>query len=110
MVDASNGNWKVGCFYGIRLIYGRENIDLLGICTIFLEHFITSFSELIRNISSLNYSKIFNWVLSPFEMSAIEVHSQINCIAEQLIELQSRKMSRDKFKNVSTTQFWQMFS
>ena len=41
-----------------------------------------------------------------FEVSALEVHSEMGCIAEQLIELQSRQMWRDKFKIVSLTQFW----
>ena len=30
----------------------------------------------------------------------------MDCIAEQLIELQSRQMWRDQFKNVTLTQFW----
>ena len=30
----------------------------------------------------------------------------MDCIAEQLIELQSRQMRRDKFKTASLTEFW----
>ena len=30
----------------------------------------------------------------------------MDCIAEQLLELQSRQMWKDKFKNASLTQFW----
>ena len=39
-------------------------------------------------------------------MSALEVHSDIDCIAEELLELQSRQMWKDKFKKASLTQFW----
>ena len=34
------------------------------------------------------------------------VHPDMDCIAEQLIELQSRQPWRNKFENVSLTQFW----
>ena len=47
-----------------------------------------------RYIPSHNYSKIFNWVRGPFEVSALEVYLEMGCIAEQLIELQSRQMWR----------------
>ena len=30
----------------------------------------------------------------------------MDCIAEQLVELQSRQLWKNKFKNVSLTQFW----
>ena len=43
---------------------------------------------------------------SPFEVSALEAYLEMGCIAEQLIEPQSRHMLRDKFKIVSLTQFW----
>ena len=39
-------------------------------------------------------------------MSALEVHSDMDCIAEELLELQSRQMWKDKFKKASLTQFW----
>ena len=83
-----------------------KNIDLRGISRIFLDHLNGFVSELNRYIPSHNYSKIFNWVRSLFEVSALEVHSEMDCIAEQLIELQSRQMWRDKFKIVFLTQFW----
>ena len=77
-----------------------------SISRIFLEHLNAFVSELDRYIPSHNYSKIFNWVRGPFKLSALEVHLQMGCIAEQLIELQSRQMWRDKFKIVSLTRFW----
>ena len=49
---------------------------------------------------------MFNWVRCPFEESALQVHPETKCIAEQLVELQSRQLWRSKFKNVSLTQFW----
>ena len=83
-----------------------KNIDLRGISRIFLDYLNGFVSELNRYIPSHNYSKIFNWVRSLFEVSALEVHSVMDCIAEQLIELQSRQMWRYKFKIVFLTQFW----
>ena len=83
---------KLDASAALNLIEEEKNIDLRGICPIFLEHLTTFVSELDRYIPSQNYSKIFNWVRSPFEVSALEIHSQIDCIAEQLIELQSRQM------------------
>ena len=77
-----------------------------SILRIFLEHLNAFASELDRYIPSDNYSKIFNWVGGPFEVSAQEVHLEMGCIAEQLIENQSRQMWRDKFKIASLTQFW----
>ena len=77
-----------------------------SITRIFLEHLNAFVSELDRYIPSHNYSKIFNWVRSPFEVSALEVYLEMGCIGEQLIEPQSRHMWRDKFKIVSLTQFW----
>ena len=70
----------------------EKNIDLRGICPNFLEHLTAFVSKLDRYIPSQNYSKIFNWVQSHFEVSALEVYSQVDCIAEQLIEVQSRQM------------------
>ena len=79
---------------------------LRGIRRIFLEHLDTFVSELDRYIPSHSYNKMFNWVRNTFEVSALEVNSEINCFAEQLIELQSLQMWRDKFKIVSLFQFW----
>jgi len=39
--------------------------------------------------------RTFNWVRSPFEvseLSELQVHCEMNYIAEQLIELQSRQL------------------
>ena len=77
-----------------------------SITRIFLAHLNAFVSELDRYIPSHNYSKIFNWVRGSFEVSALEVHLEMGCIAEQLIEPQSRHMWRDKFKIVFLTQFW----
>ena len=80
---------------------------MLSISRIFLEHLNAFVSELDGYIPFHNYSKIFNWVQGPFEVSALEVYLEMICIAEQLIELQSRQMWRDKFKIFSLTQFWE---
>ena len=102
-MDASNGEWKVGCFSSIEFFCRGENIDLRSISRIFHEHLNAFVSELDRYIPFHNYNKIFKWVRSPFEVSALEVHSEMDCNAEQLIELQRRQMWRDKFKIVSLT-------
>jgi len=47
------------------------------------------FSEMNRCIPSHNYIKTFNWVRSPFELPELQVDYEIECIAEQLIELLS---------------------
>ncbi|CAK8697394.1 unnamed protein product [Clavelina lepadiformis] len=97
---------KKAAFPALNLFVEEKNIDLRGIRRIFHEHLNTFVSELDRYIPSHNYNKIFTWVRSPFEVSALEVNSEINCIAEQLIELQSLQMWRDKLKIVSLTQYW----
>ena len=97
---------KLAAFPVLNLFVEEKNIDFRVISRIFLEHLNAFVFELDRYISSHNYSKIFNWVRSPFEVSEIEVHSEMDCIAEQLIELQSRQIWRDKFKILFLTQFW----
>ena len=97
---------KLAAFPALNLFVEEKNIDLRGISRIFLEHLNGFVSELDLSIPSHNYRKIFNWVRSPFEVSALEIYSEMDCIAEQLIELQSRQMWRDKFKIFSLTQFW----
>ena len=87
----------------LNLFVEEKNIDLHGISRIFLDHLNAFVSELDRYIPSHNYSKIFNWMRSLFEVPALEVHSEMDCIAQQLMELQSRQMWRDKFKIVSLT-------
>ena len=96
---------KLAAFPALNLFVEEKNIDLIGICAIFFEHLTTFDFELDWYIPSQNYSQIFNWVPTPFEVSALEIHSQIDCIAKQLIKLPSRQMWRDKLKTVSLTQF-----
>ena len=100
--------WELGSWlpFLLNLFVEEKNIDLRGICPIFLERLTTFVFELDRYISSQNYSQIINWVRSPFEVSAVEVQLQMDCIAEKLIKQQSRQMRRDKLKTVSLTQFW----
>ena len=97
---------ELAAFSALNVFVEDKNIDLRGISRIFLEHHNAFVSELDRSIPSHNYRKIFNWERSPFEVSALEVLSEIDCIAEQLKELQSRQMWRDKFKIVFQIQFW----
>ena len=78
---------KLAAFQVLTLFMEEKNIDLRGICPIFLDHLTTFVSEPNRYIPSKNYSKIFTWLRSPFEVSALEVHSQMKCITEQLIKL-----------------------
>ena len=101
---------KLAALPTFNLFMEEKNIDLHGVCPIFLEHLTTFVSKLNRYIPCQSYSQMFNWVRTPFEVSALEVHSQINCIAEQLIKLLRRQMWRDKFKIVSLLNFGRMFS
>jgi len=45
-----------------------------------------------RFIASHDYIKTFNWVRSRFEVPELQVHCEVDCIAEQLIELQNRQL------------------
>ena len=74
--------WKLAAFTALNLFVEEENIDLRGICSILFEQLATFVSELDRYIPSQNYSKMFNWVRSPFEVSVLEVHSQMHCNAK----------------------------
>ena len=80
---------KLAVFPALNLFVYEKNIDLCSISQIFLEHLNAFVSELDLYIPFDNYNKIFNWVRGPFEVSALEVHLEMGCIAEQLIELQS---------------------
>jgi len=44
-----------------------------------------------RYIPSHNYIKTFNRVRNPFEVPELQVHCEVDCIAEQQIELQDRQ-------------------
>ena len=101
---------KLAAFPGLNLFVEEKDLNLGIILPIFLEHLNTFLSELDRYIPSNDYCRIFNWVRNPFQVSALEVHSDMDCIAEQLLELQSRQMWKDKFKKACLTQFGQMCS
>ena len=96
---------KIAAFPALNA-FAEEEFNLHSIREIFLDHLSSFLSELDRYIPSNDYSKTFNWVRCPFELSALHVHPDTDCIAEQLIELQSRQLWRNKFENVSLTQFW----
>ena len=97
---------RLAAFPGLNLFVEEKDINLGVILPIFLEHLNTFLSELNRYIPSNDYCRIFNWVRNPFQVSALEANLDMDCIAEQLLELQSRQMWKDKFKKVSLTQFW----
>ena len=81
----------------------EEVFNLHNICQIFLEHLSLFLSKLDIYIYILfhDYSRTFNWVRCSFEVSSLKVHPETNSIAEQPVQLW-----RNKFKNVSLTQFW----
>ena len=97
---------RLAAFPGLNLFVEEKDINLGVILPIFPEHLNTFLSELDRYIPSNDYCRIFNWVRNPFQVSALEVYSDMDCIAEELLELQSRQMWKDKFKKASLTQFW----
>ena len=96
---------KIAAFPALNA-FVEEEFNLHNICQIFLVHLSSFLFKLDMYILSHDYSRTFNWVRCHFELSALQVHSETDCIAKQLIELQSRQLWRNKFKNVSLTQFW----
>ena len=84
----------------------EEEFDIKNVCGIFLEHRTSFLSELDRYIPSKDFCKALNWVQIPFEVAALQVHSEIDCVGEQLVVLQSRQMWNEKYENLSLTQFW----
>ena len=104
-MDASNGTWENAAFPALNAFVEKE-FSLHNILQIFLEHLSSFLPELDRYIPSHDYSRTFNWVRCPFEVSALQIHPEMDCIAKQLVELQSRQLRRNKFENVSLTQFW----
>ena len=84
-MDPLTRKCKHRCFSGIK---DELETDLRSVRQIFLS--ALHLSEFDRYILSHNYIKIFNWVRSPFEVPVLHVHCEADCIAEQLIELQSR--------------------
>jgi len=62
---------------------GEElEIDLRCIRPIFPEHPTTFPSKLDAHIHFNNYSKIFHWLRSPFEVPALCVHCDLTAFAE----------------------------
>ena len=97
---------RLAAFPGLNLFVEEKDINLGVILPTFLEHLNTFLSELDRYIPFNNYCRILNWVRNHFQVSALEVHSDMDRIAEELLELQSRQMWKDKFEKASLTQFW----
>ena len=64
---------KLAAFPALNLFVEEKNIDLRGICPIFLEHLTTFVFELDWYIPSQNYSQIFNWIPAPCEVSALKI-------------------------------------
>ena len=70
---------KLAAFLASNLLVDEKNIDLRGICPIFLEHLTTFLFELDHYIPSQNYSKIFNLEPNPFKVSVLKVYLQMDC-------------------------------
>ena len=96
---------KIATFLALNAFVEEEEFNLQSICRIFLEHISSFLFKLDIYIPFHDYSRTFNWVRCPFEVSALQVYPETDCIAEQVVELQSRKLWRNEFKNVSLTQF-----
>ena len=86
-----NENGRISAFLASNAFAEEVEIDLLCICQIFLSDFL-HLSEMDRYIPSHYRIKTFNWVLNPFEVPELQVHCEVDCIAEQLIELQSGQL------------------
>ena len=97
---------KIAAFPALNA-FVEEEFNLYNNCQIFLEHLSSFLSKLDVYIPSHDYSRTFNWVRCPLKVSALQVHPETDCIAGQLVELQRRQLWKNKFKNVSLTQFWE---
>ena len=64
---------KLAAFPALNLFVEEKNINLRGICPIFLEHLTAFVFEFDWYILFQNYSQIFNWVPTPFEVSALKI-------------------------------------
>ena len=84
-------NGRISAFLALNAFAEEVEIDLLCICQIFLRAFL-HLSAMDRYIPSHNHTKTFNWLRSPFEVPELHVHCEVDCIAGQLIELQSRQL------------------
>ena len=88
---------KTATFSALNAFVEEEEFNFHNICQIFLKHLSSFRFKLNIYIPSHDYSKTFNWVRCPFEMSALQVYPKTDCIAKQLVELQSRQLWRNKF-------------
>ena len=91
---------RLAAFPGLNLFVEEKDINLDVILPIFLEHLNTFLSELDRYIPSNDYCRIFNWVRNPFQVSALEVHSDMDCIAKELLELQVDRCGKTSLKRL----------
>jgi len=92
-VDPLNWKWKNSCFSGIKRICRRVRNWFAQHSSNFFLSALLHLSQLDRCIPSHNYIKTFNWVRSPFEQLVLQVHCEVDCIAEQqLTELQRRQL------------------
>jgi len=95
----------MAAFPAVNVFVEEVEIDFRCIHQIFLNHLATFLSGLGVYIPFTIHSKTFNWVRSPFEVSALCVHCKMDCSVEHKLELQSRQLWIDKINNISLTQF-----
>ena len=88
---------KIAAFPALNA-FVEEEFSLHNIRHIFLKYLSSFLSELDTYIPSHDYGRTFNWVRCPFEVSALQVHPEMDCIAKQLVELQSQQLWKNKFK------------
>jgi len=84
-------NGRITVFLALSTFAKEVEIDLRCIRPTFLEHLTTSLRWIDIPFLTIT-SKIFNWVRSPFEVSELQDHREVDCTAEQLIELQNRQL------------------
>jgi len=77
--------WKNSCFSDFKTFAEEVEIDLRGIRQIFRERLIISLQ--IAKVCPFSQLHQKHW--TGFEVPELQVHCEVDCIAEQLNELQS---------------------
>lgn len=101
---------KIAAFPDLNLFFEQEEEELekSSLLQIFQEHLKGFLLELERYITQHGYAKNFCWVRKPFEISQKTIldNEEDELVTEQLIDLQSRQLWKEEFKNLTTTKFW----
>ena len=100
---------KIAAFPDLSLFFEEEeDLEKSSLLEMFQEHLQGFLVELEKYIPQHGYASAFCWVRNPFEISedTILENEEDELVTEQLIDLQSRQLWKEKFKNLTLTKFW----